>query len=171
MTPIQPATQRNNNARFLPQAGIPGLSFWIAIGLLLAPGVAPARTASPGFEQLQRALEANGFVIRLELPPVRGAYGLLEANTKTIWINPVVFELGNAEATLIHESVHAAQLCAGRGELQELGLDLPPPPLTRRYFLRYSHLRRQLEAEAYTITAQPNAFDLVLELLQERCQN
>ncbi|MEO0948314.1 MAG: hypothetical protein AAFY11_09250, partial [Cyanobacteria bacterium J06641_5] len=87
----------------------------------------------------------------------------------TIWINPVVFELGNAEAVLIHEAIHAAQLCAGRGELRALGLELPPPALSRRYFLRYHKLRRQLEAEAYTIPAQPNAQELALNLLQEHC--
>lgn len=146
------------------------IACWLGFeGARAVLGMGPLRAAPTSFERLQRLLEEKGFIVRLELPPVRGAYGLLEANSRTIWINPVAFDLGNAEATLIHESVHAAQLCAGNGELQELGLDLPPPKITRRYFLRYSNLRRQLEAEAYTVMAQPDRFDLVLELLQDWC--
>jgi len=142
-----------------------------AIAALILPGVARGAPIIPeGFQELQRSLEGYEFVVRLEIPPLRGAYGLLQPQSKTIWINPVVFELGNAESVLIHEAVHAAQLCAGQGkQLRALGLEIPPPAISRRYFLRYHNLRRQLEAEAYTIPAQPNARELALSLLQERC--
>ena len=141
-----------------------------AIAASIFPGAAQATPIPEGFQELQRSLESYGFVIRLERPPLQGAYGLLRTKDKTIWINPVVFELGNAETVLIHEAVHAAQLCTGQGErLRALNLDIPPPALARRYFLRYHNVRRQLEAEAYTIPAQPNARQLALNLLQERC--
>jgi len=151
--------------------GVRKLGIWGAIATLaLARGVGAAPPVSAEFQQLQRSLENYGFIVRLERPPLRGAYGLLQTASKTIWINPVVFELGNAESTLILEAVHAAQLCAGQGEnLRALGLDIPPPALSRRYYLRYHKLRRQLEAEAYTVPAQPNALELATNLLQERC--
>ncbi|MEO1132851.1 MAG: hypothetical protein AAFX40_09120 [Cyanobacteria bacterium J06639_1] len=126
---------------------------------------------SPEFDRLQRSLESYGFTVRLEAPPRWGTYGQLQGKTQTIWINPVAFELGNADATLIHEAVHAAQTCAGEnGNLRPLGLDIQPPKLTRPYFLRYhNHIRRQLEAEAYTVPAQPNAIAIVHDLLQQHC--
>ncbi|MEM9156882.1 MAG: hypothetical protein AAGB13_17915 [Cyanobacteria bacterium P01_F01_bin.33] len=140
-----------------------------AIAISIASQGVRAEVVPADFERLRQSLESYGFAVRVEAPPLRGAFGLLEASSKTIWINPVVFELGNAEVTLIHEAVHAAQACAGRGTLSPLGLEIPPPTMTRRYFLRYHNLRRQLEAEAYTVPAQPNAIVLVLDLLRKHC--
>lgn len=145
-------------------------SLLAAIAISIAPRGVRADGVSTDFEQLRRSLEAYGFTVRLEAPLRRGAYGQLEATSKTIWIHPVVFELGNAESTLIHEAVHAAQACAGEdGTLSPLGLEIQPPNLTRPYFLRYHSMRRQLEAEAYTVPAQPDAMPLVLDLLHEYC--
>ena len=82
------------------------------LGALLLASV-PA-VADSQFNRLQQVLEQHGFDVRLELPPVPGAYGSLNSRSKTISINPVVFELGIAQPTLVHEAVHAAQSCAGR---------------------------------------------------------
>ena len=123
------------------------------------------------FNQLKQELETAGFEVILALPPIRGAYGLLEVNTKKIWINPVTFDLNIALPTLIHESVHASQVCAGNGEIQVLGLTLKPINQARPFFQGYTDThRRDLEREAYTVQTQPNSFELALSLLRQHCQ-
>ena len=121
------------------------------------------------FIRLRQVLENYGFEVLLELPPKRGAYGLLKHDSKTIWINPVVFELNIAQPTLVHEAVHAAQSCAGEKSLKTLGLNIPPPMVTKPFFFRYHSYHRELEAEAYTIQVQPNKTDLAIELLDRYC--
>ncbi len=123
------------------------------------------------FNQLKQELETAGFEVILALPPKRGAYGLLQVSTKKIWINPVVFHLNIALPTLIHESVHASQVCAGNGQITTLGLTLKPMNQARPFFQGYtdSH-RRDLEREAYTVQTQPNSFELALSLLRENCK-
>lgn len=123
------------------------------------------------FNQLKQELEKAGFEVILELPPRRGAHGLLQVSTKKIWINPVTFDLHIALATLIHESVHASQVCAGNGEIKVLGLTLEPINQARPFFQGYTEThRRDLEREAYTVQTQPNSFELALSLLRENCQ-
>ena len=123
----------------------------------------------PEFERLQQVIEHYGFIVRLELPPRTGNYGMLQINSRTIWVNPVVFELDIAQNTLVHEAVHAAQVCANPDELLPLALDLEPPHIVRPYFMRYSGTRRLVEAEAYTVQALENSVDYVIGLLQEHC--
>ncbi|MGK7960663.1 hypothetical protein [Crocosphaera sp.] len=123
------------------------------------------------FNQLKQELETAGFEVILALPPKRGAYGLLQVNTKKIWINPVTFDLHIALPTLIHESVHASQVCAGNGEITTLGLTLEPMNQVRPFFQGYTDIhRKDLEREAYTVQTQPNSFELALSLLRENCQ-
>ena len=127
------------------------------------------------FNKLEQLLIDYDFVIRYELPPStnrRGyrPYGLLDTRSKTIWINPVVFDLGNAKPTLIHEAVHASQTCAGNGKIQLLDLAIEPPQITRPYFTYYHGQRREIEAQAYTIQAQPDSLAIVTELLNKYCQ-
>ena len=138
------------------------------ISFLLASSLV---SPEPEFNQLRQILENYGFEVRLELPPIQGAYGLLRHDSKTIWINPVVFDLGLAQPTLVHEAVHAAQSCAGEQNLQTLGLDIPPPKITKPFFFRYHSHRRELEAEAYTIQVQPNRTELAIELLDRYCSS
>lgn len=127
------------------------------------------------FNSLEKTLIDYGFKVKIELPPyqtIRGfrPYGLLASKTKTIWINPVVFDLGNDLATLIHEATHAAQLCLGKGEFQLLNLELEPPKITHPYFRRYhNNYQREIEAEAYTVQVQPNSLELVNRLLDRYC--
>ncbi|MGK7894909.1 MAG: hypothetical protein AB4372_15145 [Xenococcus sp. (in: cyanobacteria)] len=128
----------------------------------------------PEFDRLEQILISYGFIIKQELPPPINnsgfrPYGLMNSETKTIWINPVVFELGNAQAVLVHEAVHAAQTCAGDGQVSLLNLDLEPPQFTRPYFMRYHSYRREIEAQAYTVQVQPDSLEITIELLEQYC--
>ncbi|BBD65427.1 hypothetical protein NIES4072_08980 [Nostoc commune NIES-4072] len=123
------------------------------------------------FLDLKNKLEKKGFQVIIALPPKRGAYGLLREADKKIWINPVVFELGIGTQTLIHETVHAAQVCAGKGKIKTLGLDIQPINYARPFFKRYTDMKRQdLEREAYAVQTQPNSFELAVSLLQQHCK-
>ena len=126
------------------------------------------------FDSLQQILVGYGFIVKQELPPPINnsgfrPYGLINSKTKTIWINPIVFELGNAQAVLVHEAVHAAQTCAGEGQVSLLNLDLEPPQFTRPYFMRYHSYRREIEAQAYTVQVQPDSLEIVIKLLEQYC--
>lgn len=133
--------------------------------------IAHTPTAEQKFADLKIKLEKYGFQVIIELPPKRGAYGLLEESSKKIWINPVVFDLQIATQTLIHESVHAAQICAGKGKIKILGLDIQPINYARPFFMRYSDVHRQdLEREAYAVQTQPNNFEIAISLLKKYCK-
>lgn len=154
-------------------------------GWSVVPGGAIAQTIPPSpilsstsaksdmsaeFEQLSQTLESYGFDVVLALPPQTGSYGLLHVPTRTVWINPVVFDLGIAIPVLVHEAVHAAQLCSGSaGTLSALDLGLEPYAPASRLYMRYSGTRRTLEAEAYTIQARADRVDFVTQLLVDRC--
>lgn len=129
---------------------------------------------SAQFASLQQKLLDYGFAVKLEIPPYvnrfgRKPYGLVRNQERTVWINPVVFDLGNELPVLIHEAVHAAQICAGGGNFSPLNLDLEAPQIASPYFLRYHNLQRKLEAEAYIVQTQPNSFELAGELLDRHC--
>lgn len=125
----------------------------------------------PQFSELKQRLERYNFTIKIESPPVRSTYGLLEVKTRTIWIEPIVFDLGIALPTLIHEATHAAQLCGGNGEIRALNLPLSPPNISRPFFTHYNHgLRRHLEAEAYAVQTHPDGYHIVISLLDKNCQ-
>jgi hypothetical protein len=155
-------------------------SFLLSSSILISQLSTPDRK----FLDLKDRLEKYGFQVKIELPPTNNpqqklgynpppqrAYGLLESDSKTIWINPVVFELQIGTQTLIHESVHAAQVCAGGGKIKTLGLNIKPIQDARPFFQRYSDGHRQdLEREAYAIQTQPNSFELATSLLQKNCQ-
>jgi hypothetical protein len=145
-------------------------SFLRTIGLLLTfSSSALASTPSPEFSQLQQLLEQKGFEVRLEIPPGRGQYGSFNMKSRQIWINPVVFDLEIAIPTLVHEAVHAAQLCAGGNRLSLLALEVQPPAQARPYLLRYHAQRQSLESQAYAVQTQPNRIELVTRLLQQYC--
>lgn len=125
----------------------------------------------PKFINLKNQLENQGFQIIIELPPKRGAYGLLREVDRKIWINPVVFELHIGTQTLIHEAVHAAQVCAGKGKIKTLGLNIQPSNYARPFFMRYTDVHRQdLEKEAYAVQTQPNSYELAISLLEKYCK-
>ena len=139
----------------------------------------------PEFTQLKTQLESYGFEVNIAIPPEfnlpkqqpelrrvhRKPYGVLHSPTKSIWINPIVFELGIGRATLIHETVHAAQYCAGNGNITKLDLDLQPIPQALPFFKRYINTQRQdLEREAYTVQTQADSYELARSLLDQHCQ-
>lgn len=147
--------------------------------------VAQLPNADPDFRQLKSQLESYGFQVNIAIPPdsnlpnqqvglrrrVRKPYGLFNSKSKSIWINPIVFELGNSNATLIHESVHATQYCVGNGNLQTIGLDIEPIPQALPFFKRYVDTHSQaIEQEAYTVQTQPNSYELAKSLLEQHCQ-
>ena len=122
------------------------------------------------FDMIKKQLEQAKFQVILDLPPQRGAYGLLKADSKKIWINPVVFDLGIAEQTLVHEAVHAAQVCKGKGKLSLLGLEIDPLIYAQPFFMHYADGdRKQLEREAYAVQTQSNRVELVSSLLKKYC--
>ena len=137
------------------------------------------------FIQLKTQLENYGFKVNIALPPeynrphrriefkqrVPKPYGLLSVKNKSIWINPIVFELGNSNAVLIHEAVHAAQYCAGNGTIQTIGLNIEPITQARPWFKSYVNIHNQaVEKEAYAVQTQPNSYELAQSLLEEHCQ-
>lgn len=147
--------------------------------------VTQSLNAEPEFTQLKTQLESYGFQVNIAIPPnfnlpkqvdlrrsVNKPYGMLQSKSKSIWINPIVFELGISKATLIHETVHAAQYCAGNGMLQAINLELEPIPQALPFFKRYVDTQRQnLEREAYTVQSQPNSYELARSLLEQHCDN
>ena len=140
----------------------------IALNLIILVAQVPIQESS--FEMLKKQLEQAKFQVILDLPPQRGAYGLLKADSKKIWINPVVFDLGIAEQTLVHEAVHAAQVCKGKGKLSLLGLEIDPLIYAQPFFMHYADGdRKQLEREAYAVQTQSNRVELVSSLLKKYC--
>ncbi len=129
-----------------------------------------ASSSESEFDRLQKILEKYGFSVVLKIPPQAGTYGLLQTETRTIWINPVVFDLEIAQPTLVHEAVHAAQLCASPKQIKPIGLNLEYPKIAFRYFMRYSGDRRQIEAEAYTVQVREDNVDYVINLLNSHCK-
>ncbi len=150
--------------------------------LLISQSVNP----DPNFIQLKNQLQDYGFRVSIAIPPdvqlpkqqtdfqrrrLRKPYGLLNAADKSIWINPIVFELGIDRPVLIHEAVHAAQYCKGNGSLQSLELDIKPIKQAQPFFKRYTDVHKQaLEKEAYTVQTQTNSYELAIDLLEKHCQ-
>jgi hypothetical protein len=141
--------------------------------------------ADATFMQLQKRLESYGFQVNVALPPnfnlpnqkpdlqrsrFQKPYGVFNAESKTIWINPIVFDLGIGNAVLIHETVHAAQFCAGNGNLQTLGLKIAPIQQARPFYNRYVDIHSQeIEKEAYAVQTQPHGLQLAISLLNQHC--
>jgi hypothetical protein len=142
----------------------------IAFNIIALVAQVPVQESS--FEMLKKQLEQAKFQVILDLPPQRGAYGLLKSDSKKIWINPVVFELGIADQTLIHEAVHAAQVCKGKGKFALLGLEIDPLIYAQPFFMHYGDTdRKELEREAYAVQTQSNRVELVLSLLKKYCHS
>ena len=133
--------------------------------------LAQAISVESQFQALENQLQKFGFQVLMSPPPQRGAYGLLQPSSRKIWINPVVFDLEIAIPTLVHETVHAAQVCAGKGKIKPLGLTIEPINYARPFFFHYEDIdRRDLEREAYAVQTQSNSYALALSLLKKYCQ-
>ena len=139
-----------------------------ALALLLS--ALPAAAAD--LEQLQRSLLRHGFTIDVRQPPGQ-AYGRFIPAEKRLEISPLVRELGITRPVLLHEAVHAAQSCPN-GALSLIGVRRPVDPAVGsriRYLLRnhYKPNRAALEQEAFVIQSQPDAEQLIITALNQRC--
>ena len=139
-----------------------------ALGLLLIGLPAPAAD----LEQLQRSLLRHGFTIEVRQPPGQ-AYGRFIPAQRRLEISPLVQELGITRPVLLHEAVHAAQSCP-HGSLTLIGVQRPVDPAVGsriRFLLRnhYQPNRAALEQEAFVIQSQPDAEQLIITALNQRC--
>ena len=130
----------------------------------------PASAAD--LEQLQRSLLSHGFTIEEQQPPGK-AYGRFIPAQKRLQISPLVRELGITRAVLLHEAVHAAQSCPN-GTLTLIGVQRPVDPAVGsriRYVLRnhYKPNIAAVEQEAFVIQSQPDAEQLIITALNQRC--
>ena len=130
----------------------------------------PASAAD--LKQLQRSLLRHGFTIEERQPP-GNAYGRFIPAEKRLEISPLVRELGITRAVLLHEAVHAAQSCPN-GALSMIGVQRGVDPAVEsqiRYVLRthYKRHRIALEREAFVIQSQPDAEQLIITALNQRC--
>ena len=141
-----------------------------ALALLLGLPALPAPAAD--LEQLQRSLLRHGFTIEVQQPSGQ-AYGRFIPAEKRLEISPLVQDLGITRPVLLHEAVHAAQSCPN-GTLSLIGVQRPVDPAVGsriRYLLRnhYKPNRTALEQEAFVIQSQPDAEQLIITALKQRC--
>ena len=139
-----------------------------ALALLLLALPAPAAD----LEELQRSLLRHGFSIEVRQPPGK-AYGRFIPAEKRLEISPLVRELGITRPVLLHEAVHAAQSCPD-GALSLIGVQRPVDPAVEsqiRYLLRnhYKPNEAAVEQEAFMIQSQPDAEQLIITALNQRC--
>ena len=130
----------------------------------------PAPSADLG--ELQRSLLRHGFTIEVRQPPGQ-AYGRFIHAQRRLEISPLVQELGITRPVLLHEAVHAAQSCPD-GTLSLIRVQRPVDPSVGsriRYLLRhhYKPNRAALEQEAFMIQSQPDAEQLIITALNQRC--
>ena len=139
-----------------------------ALALLLM--TLPASAAD--LEQLQRSLLHHGFTIDVRQPPGQ-AYGRFIPTEKRLEISPLVRELGITRAVLLHEAVHAAQSCPN-GALSLIGVQrkVDPAVSSRIRYILHNHYKANttaLEQEAFVIQSQPDAEQLIITALNQRC--
>ena len=141
-----------------------------ALALLLLALPAPAADLG----ELQRSLLRHGFTIEVRQPPGQ-AYGRFIPAEKRLEISPLVRELGITRPVLLHEAVHAAQSCPD-GALSLIGVQRPVDPAVEsqiRYLLRnhYKPNEAAVEQEAFVIQSQPDAEQLIINALNQRCSS
>ena len=142
--------------------------------LILLLGLLPQPSMAADLQQLQRELIRQGFRLEYRHPPGTQAYGRFSAASKTLMISPLVTDLGIARPVFLHEAVHAAQSCPS-GRLTLLGIQRNLDPVVKsriRFILRnhYSQANAALEREAFLIQALPDAEDVIITALRNRCQ-
>ena len=138
------------------------------LALLLLGLPAPAAD----LEQLQRSLLHHGFRIDVRQPPGQ-AYGRFISAEKRLEISPLVQELGITRPVLLHEAVHAAQSCP-HGSLTLIGVQrsVDPAVASRIRYLLSNHYKPNsaaVEQEAFVIQSQPDAEQLIITALDQRC--
>ena len=122
---------------------------------------------------LKQSLLKAGFKVKLEKPPMQGAYGLINIKKKTIWIAPITSEMGIFRATFVHEAVHAAQTCR-TGKLQPIGWTLEVDDAVRLgiesiLYRKYTSEKFDIEREAFFMQGQPDAITKIKKELTDHC--
>ena len=122
---------------------------------------------------LRKSLSDAGYDVRIQKPPMEGAYGLVNKKTKTIWIAPIAREMGVFRTTFIHESVHAAQACK-TGEFEPIGWSLEVDEAVRVsiesiLYRQYPSNKFEIEREAFLMQGQPNAITRIQKVLKDNC--
>ena len=122
---------------------------------------------------LRKSLSEAGYEVRIQKPPMEGAYGLVNKKSKTIWIAPIAKEMGVFRTTFIHESVHAAQACK-TGEFEPIGWNLDVDEAVRVsiesiLYRKYPSNKFDIEREAFLMQGQPDAITRIQKVLKERC--
>ena len=158
------------------------LSLLLAAALPLATTPSPTATTTTTtavtfpqeLQPLVAALRRAGYSVKLEPPPLRGAYGLTDRRHRRIWIAPITLELGLMRPSLIHEAVHAAQGC-GSGRQQPIGWTVQLDPLIQReirglLYRGYPHATFDIEREAFGMQSHPQAIPLLIKALAQRCR-
>ena len=122
---------------------------------------------------LRKSLSVAGYDVRIQNPPMEGAYGLVNKKSKTIWIAPIAKEMGIFRTTFIHESVHAAQACK-TGEFEPIGWDLEVDKAVRLsiesiLYRQYPSNKFDIEREAFLMQGQPDAITRIQKVLKDNC--
>ena len=122
---------------------------------------------------LRKSLSEAGYEVRIQKPPMEGAYGLVNKKSKTIWIAPIAKEMGLFRTTFIHESVHAAQACK-TGEFEPIGWNLEVDDAVRVsiesiLYRQYPSSKFDIEREAFLMQGQPDAINRIQMVLKENC--
>ena len=118
-------------------------------------------------------LKKKGFNVKFDVPPRKDVYGLFHLKSKTLWISPMSFYQGIGRQTILHEATHAAQSCPN-GLLRPINLELSISPFLKKEIQRilirnYDKSQHLIEKEAYSLQAQENSVDILLNALNERC--
>ncbi len=155
------------------RGAVPGLIPLTALLASTALAPQPLSVLPADLRPLANALLARGFQLRIALPPMRQAYGLYEAKTRTLWLSPLTLELGIARQTFLHEAVHAVQSCPN-GTLSPIGWRFHLPMAVDREIsgiltTRYHQDNRALEQEAFGLQGQANAVPRLMAALKRRC--
>ena len=122
---------------------------------------------------LRKSLSEAGYEVRIQKPPMEGAYGLVNIKKKTIWIAPIANQMGIFRTTFIHESVHAAQACK-TGEFEPIGWNLEVDEAVRAsiesiLYRQYPSNKFDIEREAFLMQGQPDAITRIQKVLKENC--
>ena len=128
---------------------------------------------SKDLDSLRTSLSEAGYEVRIQKPPMEGAYGLVNKKSKTIWIAPIAKEMGVFRTTFIHESVHAAQACR-TGEFEPIGWNLEVDDAVKLsiesiLYRKYPSNKFDIEREAFLMQGQPDAIPRIQKALKENC--
>ena len=122
---------------------------------------------------LRRSLIEAGYKVKIDKPPMQGAYGLVNIKNKTMWIAPITKEMGIFRTTFLHEAVRAAQACK-TGELNTIGWKLDVDKAVKVsiesiLYRKYPSNKFDIEREAFQMQGQPDAVKKIINALEQNC--